>query len=153
MIKKLYELNQSVETVLNKYGQDIVLLFTRIWIAKVFFLAGKSKIQSWESTKSLFEYEYSVPLLPPVLAAYIGTFVELFFPILLVIGLCSRWSAIILFVFNIVAVISYWEGVTEYASGLEFHILWGALLAVVAVFGPGRLSIDHLIGKRSSNTL
>lgn len=148
MLKTVCHYHKCVENMLNQYGQDIVLLFTRIWIAKIFFMAGKSKIQSWESTLTLFEYEYAVPLLSPVVAAYMGTFVELFFPVLLAIGLFSRGSAIILFVFNIIAVISYWEGVTEYASGLEFHILWGALLAVVAVFGPGRLSLDHLVGKK-----
>ena len=148
MINTVCAYYKPVEKALNSYGQDIVLLFTRIWIAKIFFLAGKSKLQAWESTLTLFEYEYAVPLLSPVLAAYIGTFVELFFPVLLFIGLLSRGSAIILFVFNIIAVISYWEGVTEYASGLEFHILWGILLAVIAVCGPGRLSLDQLLGKK-----
>lgn len=148
MIKKILDIYKPIENILNTYGQEVVLLFTRIWIAKVFFVAGRTKIQSWQSTISLFEYEYSVPLLPPVWAAYLGTFVELFFPVLLFAGLFSRGSAIVLFVFNIVAVISYWEGVTEYASGLEFHILWGILLAVVAVFGPGKLSLDHLLCKK-----
>ncbi|MGH8602998.1 MAG: DoxX family protein, partial [Gammaproteobacteria bacterium] len=74
-----------------------------MWVANVFFKSGLVKIQSWESTVALFTYEYSVPYLSPELAAYFGAFTELFFPVLLAIGLAGRLSAGVLFVFNIVA--------------------------------------------------
>ena len=55
------------------YLSPLFDLGIRLWIANIFFKAGLSKIQSWDSTLMLFEYEYEVPLLSPKLAAYLGT--------------------------------------------------------------------------------
>lgn len=117
----------------------------RLWVANVFWKSGLTKIQSWESTVALFTYEYQVPLLSPSLAAALGTAVELVFPVLLVLGLAGRLSAGVLFVFNIVAVISY-PDLNE--IGLKDHTYWGILLLVPLLHGPGRLSVDHLLRKR-----
>jgi len=117
----------------------------RLWVANVFWKSGLTKIQSWDSTVALFTYEYQVPLLSPALAAALGTAVELVFPVLLVLGLAGRLSAGVLFVFNIVAVISY-PDLNE--IGLKDHIYWGILLLVTLLHGPGRLSVDHLLRKR-----
>lgn len=123
-------------------GLDLAI---RVIVASVFFSAGLTKIASWESTLFLFENEYAVPLLPPELAAWLGTGVELAFPVLLVLGLGTRFSALVLFVFNIVAVVSYPE-LGE--VGLKDHQTWGLLLLVSLLHGPGALSLDHLIGRR-----
>jgi putative oxidoreductase len=120
----------------------------RFWLARVFFLSGLTKIQSWDSTLSLFENEYHVPLLPPELAAYMGTATELFFPVLLVLGLGTRFAAAVLFVFNITAVLSY-PDLGE--VGLKDHQYWGLLLLVPLLHGPGRISIDHFIRRRFFN--
>lgn len=120
-------------------------LVIRVFVASVFFKAGLTKIASWSSTVSLFENEYAVPLLPPELAAFLGTGVELIFPVLLVLGLGSRISAFVLFVFNIIAVISY-PDIGE--VGLRDHQMWGLLLVVTLLHGPGALSLDHLIARR-----
>lgn len=120
-------------------------LVIRVFVASVFFKAGLTKIVSWETTLALFENEYAVPLLPPPVAALLGTGVELAFPVLLVLGLGTRLAALVLFVFNIVAVISYPE-IGE--VGLKDHQMWGLLLLVTLLHGPGTLSIDHLIGRR-----
>ena len=66
-------------------------------------------------------------------------------PILLALGIGTRAAALALFVFNIVAVISY-PDLSD--AGLKDHYLWGALMLVIAVYGPGRLSIDHWLGRR-----
>jgi putative oxidoreductase len=116
----------------------------RILIGLVFFQSGLTKIASWSITLALFQGEYSVPLLPPVLAAYLGTAAELGFPILLVLGLGTRYAAFGLFVFNIIAVISY-PGLGE--VGLKDHQYWGLFLLVTLLHGPGRLSLDYLIGR------
>ena len=121
-------------------------LAVRAWVAVVFFKSGLTKIQSWDSTLALFENEYEVPLLPPDIAAYFGTFTELFFPVLLVLGLAGRGAAGVLFVFNIIAVISYPE---LSPAGLEQHQVWGIMLLVILLHGPGKLSLDHLISKLS----
>jgi putative oxidoreductase len=120
-------------------------LVIRVFVASVFFKAGLTKIVSWDTTLALFENEYAVPLLPPAVAAVLGTGVELAFPVLLVLGLGTRLSAFVLFVFNIIAVISYPE-IGE--VGLKDHQMWGLLLLVTLLHGPGTLSIDHLIRRR-----
>jgi putative oxidoreductase len=133
---------------LETYLAPVLDLTIRIWVAKVFFLSGLTKIQSWDSTLSLFENEYAVPLLPPEIAAYAGTFTELFFPVLLVLGLGTRFAAAVLFVFNIIAVISY-PDLGE--VGLKDHQYWGLLLLIPLLHGPGKISIDHLIRRRLWN--
>ena len=120
----------------------LIDLAIRLYISWIFFRSGLLKIQSWESTKSLFEYEYAVPLLSPQLAAVLGTAAELILPVLLALGLVGRMSALALLVFNVIAVISY-PDLSD--GGLQFHILWGLLLAVLMTHGPGCLSIDSLI--------
>ena len=86
-----------------------------------------------------------MPLLPPELAAYLGTAVELAFPALLAFGLLGRFAAGVLLLFNIVAVISYPD---LNAAGLEQHKVWGIMLLVCLLHGPGKLSLDHWIGRR-----
>ena len=117
----------------------------RLWVANVFFKSGLTKIASFDSTVSLFTYEYHVPLLSPEIAAWFGTFTELCFPVLLVLGLGGRLSAGVLFVFNIVAVISYPE---LNPAGVEQHQVWGLMLLVILLHGPGKLSVDHWLWRR-----
>ena len=117
----------------------------RVWVANIFWKSGLTKIQSWDSTVALFTHEYQVPLLSPTLAAAMGTAVELVFPVLLVLGLAGRLNAGVLFVFNIIAVISY-PDLNE--IGVKDHVYWGILLLVTLLHGPGRLSIDHYLRQR-----
>ena len=77
---------KKVITVLD-YASPVIDVVIRLWIAEVFFQSGLVKITSWQSTLALFENEYQVPLLPPLAAAYLGTAVELVFPVLLALGL------------------------------------------------------------------
>lgn len=120
-------------------------LIIRLWVANVFFKSGMLKLQSWDSTMYLFEYEYDVPLLSPEVAAVLGTAVELSLPVLLALGLMGRFAAFVLFVFNIIAVISYPE---LQAAGVQQHQIWGIMLLVPLLYGPGKLSIDYLITKK-----
>ncbi|MGH8471501.1 MAG: DoxX family protein [Gammaproteobacteria bacterium] len=147
-VARLSHLARKVMAVLDFLSPAVDLLL-RLWVANVFFKAGLTKIQSWESTVLLFTYEYSVPLLSPEIAAALGAFTELFFPVLLALGLGGRFAAFVLFVFNIVAVISY-PGLN--AVGVEQHQIWGLMLLVTLLHGPGKLSLDHWIGARISRT-
>jgi putative oxidoreductase len=123
-------------------------LLARIWVAYMFFLSGLSKIQTWESTVLLFTYQYHVPLLPPYLAALLGTAAELILPILLVLGLGGRITIFIFFIYNLIAMFSYpflWTA--DGRIGLYQHVYWGLLLGLLMCHGPGKLSLDYLIQK------
>lgn len=122
--------------------QPLALVAARLYLAKVFFLSGLTKIRDWETTLALFENEYHVPLLPPELAAWMGTGGELVLPVLLLAGLGGRFAALGLSVLNAVAVLSLPE-IAD--AALQLHLFWGSLLLGLLLWGPGRLSIDHLI--------
>lgn len=122
----------------------VIDLVVRLWVAAVFFKSGLTKIQSWDTTILLFTNEYHVPFLSPETAAFLGTGAELVLPVFLALGLGGRFAAFALFVFNVVAVISYPE---LEGAGLEQHYVWGILLAVTLLHGPGTLSFDHLIAR------
>jgi len=125
--------------------QPVASLLARLYVAQVFFLSGLTKIRDWDITLSLFMDEYKVPFLPPALAAVMGTAGELLLPVLLVLGLGSRFAALGLSVVNVVAVVSLAEIAP---AAFQQHVLWGALLAGIAIFGPGRFSLDHLLVRR-----
>ncbi|MEO7107850.1 MAG: DoxX family protein [Rhodoferax sp.] len=114
-------------------------LAARIFVGMAFFRSGLTKIVDWDTTLALFADEYHVPLLPPHIAAFAGTFGELFFPVLLILGLFGRFSAMSLFFVNIVAVLS----LSEIApAALQQHQFWGTLLLALVLWGPGKWSID-----------
>jgi putative oxidoreductase len=126
-------------------------LATRLYVSEVFLRSGWLKISSWDQTLSLFKDEYHVPLLPPALAAVVGTFGELLFPLLVILGLAGRLGALGMFAVNAMAVISYAH--VLYQEGFEAaigqHYLWGFMLLVLALNGPGAWSVDRLIEKRA----
>lgn len=143
LLSKPYEMFAKALETLQPAG----LLIVRLYIANVFWKSGVNKFQSWDTTVFLFENEYSVPLLSPELAAIAGTFTELFFPVLLALGLMGRFSAFVLFIFNIIAVVSY---PTLNDAGIVQHTLWGLLLLGLVTHGPGAFSIDHLLKRKWS---
>lgn len=122
--------------------QPLAALLARLYIAQVFFLSGRTKLRDWDTTLALFSDEYKVPLLSPAAAAFMGTAGELVLPVLLVLGLAGRFSALGLFVVNAVAV----AALSEIApAALQQHIFWGALLAGLAIYGLGPWSLDRWI--------
>ncbi len=122
-------------------AQPLAALAARIYIAQVFFLSGLTKVRDWETTVLLFTEEYKVPLLSPQLAALSGTAGELVLPVLLLLGLAGRFSALGLSVVNVVAVISLADIAP---AALQQHITWGVLLAALAMYGVGKWSVDCL---------
>lgn len=129
--------------------KPLTLLGFRLYVAWIFFASGLTKIQSWSTTIYLFEDEYNVPLLPPEIAAYLATAAELVLPVLLVFGLFTRFSALGLFILNVVAVFTYpflWTKVG--LVGLWQHVVWGIVLWAVFVFGPGKVALDWLLARR-----
>ncbi|MBI2745950.1 MAG: DoxX family protein [Burkholderiales bacterium] len=120
--------------------QPAAALLARLYVAQVFFLSGLTKLRDWEITVALFTDEYQVPLLSPALAAWLGTAGELLLPLILVLGLGARFAALGLSVVNAVAIISLAEIAP---AALQQHILWGVLLAGLAIYGPGRWTLEQ----------
>lgn len=125
--------------------QPLALLAARLYVAKVFFYSGLTKLRDWDTTLALFMDEYHVPLLPPMLAALLGTAAEVLLPVLLAVGLATRFGAFGLFFVNAVAVIALPE-ITD--AALQQHLFWGSLLVGLVLWGPGRWSADHWLVRR-----
>lgn len=145
--KYIHSYDLMIKTAQNIFVPAF-LLFLRLWVAWVFFKSGLTKISSWDSTLYLFELEYQVPVISWQLAAYLGTAAELILPVFVGLGLLTRPMAFALFVFNIVAVVSYpllWE------KGFYDHQLWGLMILNIIVWGAGKISLDHLIKRKLSS--
>ena len=144
-MRALTALIAPAERLRGRLGElgNVLDLAIRLHVANVFFKSGLTKIEDWDKTVFLFQEEYHVPLLPPEAAAFLGTFGELFFPVLLALGLAGRFAALSLSVVNVVAVVSYWHVLGENEAALTVHFYWGALLLVTLLHGPGKLSLDH----------
>jgi putative oxidoreductase len=136
-----------IEKVISgiNFVSPLLDLIIRVWVARVFWNSGTQKIQSWDSTLELFQWEYSVPFLRYDVAAYLATGAELVAPILLVLGLATRFGALSLFILNFVAAISYPD---INIAGIKDHMLWGTMLAVTFFHGPGRLSADYFLQRK-----
>jgi putative oxidoreductase len=111
----------------------------RLAVATVFWNSAMTKLASWDTTLSLFSDEYQLPLIPPEIAAYLATGIEISTSILLVFGLLTRAAALVLL--GMTAVIE----VFVYPQAWPTHIQWAAMLLVLLCRGPGTLSLDHLL--------
>ncbi len=131
----------------EKMPYGLVALVSRFAVASVFWRSGQTKVHGFhirDETFVLFREEYKIPLLPPDVAAYMSTVAEHVFPVLLVIGLASRVSALgLLFMTMVIQLFVY-------PSGWPDHILWIAVLLTLFARGPGAISLDHLLWSRSA---
>lgn len=121
----------------------LIPLVQRLAIAAIFFLSGRTKVEGLftvaDSTFFLFETEYPLPLISPVPAAYLATAAEHIFPLLLVLGLFTRLSALALLIMTLVI------QVFVYPDAWPTHLAWGALLLPLIARGGGGLSLDRLL--------
>lgn len=120
-----------------------VALMLRVFPALVFLQSGRTKVEGFsikDSTWYLFEHEYALPLIPPPVAAVMATVAEHVLPVLLILGLFTRLSALGLL--GMTAVIQ----IFVYPDAWMTHGLWAAALLAVAARGPGAWSADHLTG-------
>jgi putative oxidoreductase len=126
-------------------AQPLAQLAARLFVAQAFFASGLTKLRDWETTLALFADEYQVPLLPPDVAALLGTAGELVLPVLLAVGLAGRFAAAGLFVVNAVALLSLMDVAP---AALQQHVFWGSLLVGLVLWGPGRWSLDRFVAPR-----
>ena len=127
--------------------EALLLLVARVAIAAVFFLSGRTKVSGFlelkPSTYTLFRSEYALPLIPPDWAAHLATYAEHLFPLLLVLGLMTRASAVALLGMTLVI------EVFVYPDAWPVHLTWAGLLLPLLASGGGAWSLDRLIsGKR-----
>ena len=132
----------DLRRTLARAPQAAFELAWRVAVGATFFKSGLVKIQSWESTIGLFRDEYRVPLLPPEIAAYLGTTAELTCPILIVLGLLARLGAAALLGMTFVI------QVFVYPANWAEHLMWASLLAWIVSRGPGAISLDRLVATR-----
>ncbi|HYD63378.1 MAG TPA: DoxX family protein [Noviherbaspirillum sp.] len=136
--------NRFADTLANLIGHTVLALIDRFAIAAIFFLSGRTKVDAFltvnDSAYALFRDEYKVPLIPPEIAAHTATYAEHLFPILLVLGLFTRLSALALL--GMTAVIQ----IFVYPDAWPTHLSWAGLLLYLVAHGAGKASLDHLAG-------
>ncbi|MBS4088953.1 DoxX family protein [Pseudomonas rustica] len=147
--------------LLERIPQSLIAFIARFAIAAVFWKSGQTKIEGlaidlidgtfqlgWprlaDSTIPLFTSEYHVPLLSPEIAAHMAAFAEHFFPVLILVGFATRFSAMALLGMTLTIQLFV------YPDAYPTHGTWAAVLLYLMATGPGKLSIDHLIAHRFS---
>ena len=128
-----------LRTTAGHFPLSLIELGMRLAVGATFFRSGLNKLESFDTAITLFRDEYRLPLLPPELAAYMGTTVELGAPVLLVLGLFARLGAAALLTMTLV--IQF----LVYPENWPEHLMWASILAYVLSRGAGGLSIDRLI--------
>lgn len=141
--------------------EDLIALLGRFSVAAVFWRSGQTKIEGFaldlvegnlqlgwprlsDSAVALFQYEYQLPLLSPQLAAALAAAGEHLLPLLLLLGLGTRYAALGLLVMT--AVIQF----LVYPGAYPTHGVWAAVLLYLMARGPGRLALDRLFARRSA---
>ncbi len=138
--------NRGAALLERVIGLDLVLLVSRIGIAAVFWYSGRTKVEGFlgvtDSAVSLFRNEYRLPLVDPVWAAHAAAYAEHLFPLLLVLGLLTRFAALALLGMTLVI------EVFVYPDAWPTHLSWAAPLLLLAARGGGGWSLDRRLGLR-----
>ncbi|WP_225205541.1 DoxX family protein [Novosphingobium huizhouense] len=126
---------------------SLLLLVARLGAAAIFFLSGRTKVEGLltitDSTYYLFETDYRLPLVAPSVAAHAATYSEHLFPILLVLGLGSRFAALALLGMTLVI------EVFVYPDAWPTHLSWAGLLLPIIAKGAGAVSLDALLARKA----
>jgi putative oxidoreductase len=127
---------------LERVPYALLAIPLRVALATVFWNSAMVKLANWDAALDLFRNEYSLPVLPPELAAYMAVSIELSTPVLLVLGLATRPAAFVL-----LAMTSIIE-IFVYPQAWPTHIQWAAMLFVLLCRGSGKWSLDYLIRQK-----
>ncbi len=142
MLKTIYaRAKRGIEAAVP---ESALLLIARLGIAAVFFQSGRTKVEGIltlsDSTYALFEAEYALPLISPHIAAHAAAYAEHLFPILLVLGLTTRFAALALLIMTLVI------QTFVYPDAWPTHLTWAGLLLPLIVRGGGNWSLDSRLG-------
>ncbi|MFA4970392.1 MAG: DoxX family protein [Sulfuritalea sp.] len=159
MIAKLKNMVEQGIDLMSVIPDSLIALLGRFSIAAVFWKSGQTKVQGFaidivggefslglprlsDSAIALFRDEYRLPLIAPELAAPLAAFAEHLFPLLILLGLATRFSALALLGMTLVI------QVLVYPDAWPTHGVWAAVLLLLIARGPGVFSLDHLISRR-----
>ena len=159
MMAKVKDLLDQFVDLLGAIPDSLIAALGRFSIAAVFWKSGQTKVQGFaidivsgeftlgmprlsDSVVELFHSEYKLPLVPPELAAPLAAFAEHLFPLLILIGLATRFSALALLVMTLTIQL------LVYPDAYPTHGVWAAVLLFLVARGPGVLSLDHWIARR-----
>ncbi|MFJ7885638.1 DoxX family protein [Pseudomonas sp. NPDC096917] len=138
--------NRIAHRLSELIGESFLVLVARLSIAAIFFMSGRTKVSGFltitPSTYELFRTEYALPLISPELAAHLSAYSEHLFPVLLVLGLFARVSAMALLGMTFVI------EVFVYPDAWPTHLSWAGLLLLIIARGAGKLSLDSRLGIR-----
>ena len=122
---------------------SLLLLIQRLGIAAVFFMSGRTKVDGWltvsDSAFELFRSDYALPFVKPEIAAYAATYSEHLFPLLLVLGLFTRFAALALLIMTSIIEIFV------YPAAWPTHLSWAGLMLPLIALGGGKLSLDRIL--------
>jgi putative oxidoreductase len=132
----------KVLTWLEAVPYAVLALPLRFGVAWIFWTSAQVKLINWQRTLELFADEYRVPLLPPELAASMALAIEIACPILIALGLFTRFAVVVLL--GMTAVIQ----IFVYPEAWPTHLQWAAMMLVLLCRGAGALSVDRLLWRR-----
>ncbi|QIG50323.1 DoxX family protein [Nordella sp. HKS 07] len=135
---------EKVSALFERIPYALIALVARVAPAAVFWQSGQTKLDGWRVSENaiyLFREEYRLPLIDPVIAAHLAAFAEHFFPIILVLGLGTRFAALALLAMTLVI------EVFVYPDAWPTHGTWAACFLLLMAQGGGAWSLDHLVKK------
>jgi putative oxidoreductase len=125
------------------FPPSLLLLVQRLGIAAVFFMSGRTKVDGLLTVNGtafeLFRTDYALPLVKPEIAAYAATYSEHLFPILLVLGLFTRFAALALLIMTSIIEIFV------YPDAWPTHLSWAGLMLPLIALGGGKFSLDRVL--------
>ncbi|MFM5895834.1 MAG: DoxX family protein [Novosphingobium sp.] len=140
----------AVRLLSGTVPESLMLLFVRVVLGGIFWRSGQTKVEegSWftltDSTRELFRTEYAGVPLPADLAALLANAAEHILPVLLLVGLLTRLSALGLICMTLVIQFFVYPD-----AWWPEHSLWVGLALIVIVRGGGHLSLDSLLVGRT----
>jgi putative oxidoreductase len=136
---------QRLLATLDRIPYWFVALCARIFPAAVFWQSGQTKVAGFHlkpSAVALFQNEYQLPVIDPTAAAYLSAVGELILPVLLVLGLATRFAALgLLFMTAVIEIFVY-------PLAWPTHGVWATCFLLLIARGPGEVSLDALIARR-----
>lgn len=136
----IMEIANRINTLLQKYGTPILQLTIRLWMANIFLKSGLTKFSNIDSAISLFENEYNVPVISPVLATYLSMTFEIGCSLLLITGLATRLAVLPLIGMTLVIQLFVFQN--------PEHFYWLFLFSTLLIYGSGTVSVDHFLHKK-----